>query len=137
MLLTVKPAAALCAVLLLTVAGCGGGAAKQPKANTSVPPTSAPATGIVQGRLLAVGGPAPGDPRPMAGTVTFIGPDGSTAKAPVDKTGRFSIGLYPGLYRIRGSSPTFDRGAVCSTRPASTTLIAGKTVTANVYCQMR
>jgi ABC-type glycerol-3-phosphate transport system substrate-binding protein len=127
-------------LLTATLAGCGG---KEPAAKTrtttppTTPPTSAPATATVRGRLLAVGGPAPGDPRPMSGTVTFTGPDGSTTKTRVDKTGAYEIGLYPGRYTIQGSSPTFDGGAPCNTSPPTTTLTAGKTTTANVYCQMR
>lgn len=124
-------------VLAAALAGCGGSDKTEAKPGTNAPPSSAPATAVVRGRLLAVGGPAPGTPRPMSGTVTITGPDGSTTKTQVDQTGTFEIGLYPGTYRIHGSSPSFDDGALCSTDPPSTKLAAGKTVTANVYCQMR
>lgn len=130
-------AAAAVILLAATVAGCGGSDKPAAKAGTNAPPSTAPATATVRGRLLAVGGPAPGTARPVAGTVTFTGPNGSTTKTQVDKTGRFEIGLYPGTYRIRGSSPSFNDGAPCATDPATTRLTAGTTVTADVYCQMR
>lgn len=130
-------ATAACAVLLaVALTGCGGGDTSKPKANNTAPP-SAPTTGVVRGRLLEVGGPT-NNRHPIAGTVTFKGPDGSIAKAPVDETGAFAIGLYPGRYEIRGTSPQVDNGRLpCSTASATTTLVAGKTVTADVICSIR
>lgn len=130
--------AATAAVLLLTgLAGCGGTDSK-PKPNNAAPPTAAPATAMVQGRLLMVGGPAPGKGQPIAGTVTFTGPDGSVTKTQVDESGAFAIGLYPGTYTIAGTSPVFNDGkGRCITDPVKTKLAAGKTVTADVACPVK
>ena len=127
---------ALACSLALALSGCGGGE-KKSEPDTSVPP-SAPSTAMVQGTLQFSGGPAGTKPRPVAGTVLFRGPGGSTTKAEVDSSGKFAIGLYPGTYTIEGTSPQYDGGkGRCTTDPATTKLTAGKTVTANVYCQVR
>ncbi len=130
--------AAAAVLLATTLTGCGGGDKPEPKAGPTAPPTSPPATGMVQGRLVTVGGPAPGTAKPVPGTVTFQGPDGSTTRTEVDESGRFAIGLYPGSYQIRGTSPTVQDGKLeCSTEKPRTTLTAGRTVTADVLCSIR
>ena len=128
---------ALGCILVLALSGCGGNDSK-PKAHTPAPPTGQP-TGMLQGTLETVGGPAPaGKPKPVAGTVTITGADGSTTKAPVDESGKFAIGLYPGSYRVRGTSPLVDDGkTVCTTEQAKVDLVAGKTVTADVVCSIK
>jgi len=124
-------------VLLLALAGCGGGDDSKPSSNTSLPPTGQP-TGILQGTLQTVGGPAPGKPEPIAGTVTITGPNGSTTKAQVDGAGAFAIGLYPGRYQVRGTSPLVNDGrTACTTKDSTVTLTAGKTVTVAVTCSLK
>ena len=131
-------------VLTLALTGCGGHEKKKPDADTSHPPT-APTTALVQGTLQFSGGPAgptsgpaQGKPKSIAGTIVFKGPNGSTTKTQVDATGKFAIGLYPGTYTIEGSSPLYEDGkGRCATDPATTTLTAGRTVTADVYCQIK
>lgn len=133
MLAPVKLTAIIAVALALGLAGCGGGGKPGPK-----PTLGTPTSGLVQGRLVEIGGPTPGDPRPISGTVTFKGPDGSVTKAEIDDSGHFSIGLSPGRYQIRGTSPLYNDGkATCSTDPPTTTLRAGSTVTANVVCSIR
>lgn len=130
-------ATAATVLLLAGLAGCGGTDSK-PKPNNAAPPTAAPATAMVQGRLVMVGGTAPGKGRPISGTVTFTGADGSVTKTQVDETGTFAIGLYPGTYTIAGTSPVFNDGkGRCITDPAKTKLVAGKTVTTDVACPVK
>ena len=129
-------ALALSCTLGLAVAGCGGD--NEPKiTGPTAPPSSLPAAvGTVQGRLLLAGGPAPGSPVPMPGKLTIKGA-GSTLHAEIGKDGRFAIQLVPGRYRITATSPNLNDGTmVCGTRPTTTTLTAGKTVTADVVCSV-
>ena len=131
----VKAAAlALGCLLVLGLSGCGG--SDEPEASgPTAPPTSPPASvGTVQGRLLMVGGPAPGTPDPVPGRLTIKGA-GSTLHADIGKDGKYAIQLAPGRYRITATSPEVDDGAMtCTTTPATTELTAGRTVTADVAC---
>lgn len=130
-------AASAAAVLLAaSLAGCGGDHSTK-KIDTSVPPTGQP-TGIIQGTLQLVGGPPSSKPKPIAGTVTFTGPGGSTTKAQVDESGKFAIGLYPGKYVVRGTSPLYQDGKLgCVTAEPKITVVAGKTVTADLGCSIK
>jgi hypothetical protein len=123
-------------LLALGVAGCGG--EDKPEASgPTAPPSALPASvGTVQGRLLMVGGPAPGAPDPVPGRLTIKG-TGSTLHADIGKDGTYAIQLAPGRYRITATSPSIDDGAMtCTTAPATTTLTAGRTVTADVVCSV-
>lgn len=136
----VKSFAIVASLLLATsLAGCGGsdGSDPKPRADTSVPPTGQP-TGMLQGTLQMVGGVSGATPEPVPGTITIAGPGGSVTKTEVDESGRFAIGLFPGSYQVRGTSPKFNgsRGT-CRTSEASTRLSAGDTVTVEVDCQRK
>jgi hypothetical protein len=125
---------ALCALTLGALAGCGHENPPTIKVGASAP--SPPPSGLVQGRLLAVGGPAPGKPRPLAGTISFKGPGGSTATTQVDADGKFTIELSPGSYVITGTSPSYESNkGVCSTEKPSTAITASGSATADVLCQ--
>ncbi|WP_148044916.1 hypothetical protein [Nocardioides marmorisolisilvae] len=127
---------ALGCILVLVLSGCGGGEKKKPDADTSIPPPG-PAAAMVRGTLEMVGGPAPGKPQPVGGTVTITSASGSVTKATVDSTGKYAIGLFPGRYTIRGTSPQINDGkTTCTTEKKTITLVALKTVTADVVCSI-
>jgi hypothetical protein len=78
----------LAGVLVLT--GCTG------------PDRAAP--GTVTGALVRVGGPAPGAAVPLPGEIVAVGPDGARFAVTAGKTGRYSLSLPPGVYRLTGHS---------------------------------
>lgn len=126
---------AVAAAALLLAAGCGGD--EKPEATpSSAFPT--PDSATVEGRLLAVGGPAPGDPRPMKrGTITLTGPDGSRISGQVDAEGHFAIGVTPGTYRVVGRSKDFNAGgADCLPKKRTVALEKGSNTTVDLYCSM-
>jgi hypothetical protein len=129
--------AVLLLALALGVSACGGdgGGHDKPAAQQTVQGTPLSAA-TVTGRLLAVGGPAGTPNRPLRGTVILHGPGGSIVKAPVGRDGKFQIQIAAGRYRIEGKSPDYLSGTgICRTDARTTTLILGKTVTADVLCQ--
>ncbi|MFL6159229.1 MAG: hypothetical protein ACJ72D_24350 [Marmoricola sp.] len=133
----VKSFAILASLLLATTLTACGGSDPEHKAGTSVPPTGQP-TGMLQGTLQMVGGMSGATPEPVPGTITIAGPGGSVTKTEVDASGRFAIGLFPGSYRVRGTSPKFNESkGTCRTSEASTKLTAGATVTIEVDCQRK
>ena len=58
--------------------------------------------GGVNGVLEEVGGPAPGIPRPVAGTVVFTGGGGTKSRVVVGSSGRFNANLSKGTYSVTG-----------------------------------
>jgi hypothetical protein len=92
------------------------------------------ATAIIGGRLLAVGGPAPGTAHPLPGTVILRSP-GSEITVPVGKTGRYSAEVPPGRYEVDGHSPLYGSGKYSCRALKPVTPAANGTTTANVYCQ--
>jgi hypothetical protein len=132
-------ALALGCVLALGLSGCGGDDEPKPKvAEPTAPPSSLPASvGTVQGRLLLVGGPAPGAESAAPGKLRITRP-GSSVKADIGEDGTYAIQLAPGSYRITATSPKYDNSdGTCRTDPPVTVIAAGKTVTADVYCVMK
>ena len=95
--------------------------------------------GVVKGRLVAVGGPAPGSPRPLAGTVSFTGPEAKSVS--VGKDGAFQISLPPGTYKVQGHSPLYGGGTyTCSPmnphpRPGETVVREGAATSVLVVCE--
>jgi Polysaccharide lyase family 4, domain II len=59
----------------------------------------------VTGLLVRVGGPAPGSPVPLPGTVAARNAAGAQFTATTGKNGRFRLSLPPGTYRLTGHSP--------------------------------
>lgn len=93
--------------LLLTgcaSAGATGHSSSQPPARV---------TGQVTGMLLIEGGPLgpggqqPGE-RPIAGTVTFTAAGHRAVSVKVGTSGKFSVSLPPGRYRVAGRSPSVE-----------------------------
>lgn len=72
------------------VAGCGGR-----------PDPHQAATGL----LVRVGGPAPGSPVPLPGTVVAQSVAGDQFTTTTGNDGRFQLSLPPGTYRLTGHSP--------------------------------
>lgn len=59
----------------------------------------------VTGLLVRVGGPAPGSPVPLPGTVVARNAAGEQFTTTTGKDGRFQLSLAPGTYRLTGHSP--------------------------------
>jgi hypothetical protein len=95
------------AVLALTIAilaGCSAGGYQQ----------------NVTGTFVRVGGPAPGSPFPLPGTITARAATGKTFTATASDDGHFRLSLPPGTYRVTGRSPLMQSGQM--TCAATTTL---------------
>lgn len=92
--------------------------------------------GTLVGHLYAVGGPAPGSPRGISGTITARGTNGSrTVKTSHD--GGFRIQLPTGTYTLRGHSRLYNQGASPCTAPHSVAVKRDQTVSIDVLCQMK
>ena len=88
-------AIAVLAVGIAALAGCGG----NPGYHQAVP-----------GRFVRVGGPAPGSPVPLPGTITARTATGETFTATAGRDGRFTLSLPPATYRVTGRSPLMQSG---------------------------
>jgi hypothetical protein len=133
-IVTIALCASLSALALGGLAGCGHD--KLPSVQVTDAAPTPPPSGLIQGRLLAVGGPEPGKPRPLAGKITFAGPGGSIATTTVDADGAFAIELSPGSYVVTGTSPAYEGSkATCHTTKPTTVITANGSTSADVYCQ--
>jgi len=59
-------------------------------------------SGGVEGTLEATGGPAPGLPRPVSGSVVVTGPGATTTRVHVGADGSFTLHLAGGTYTVSG-----------------------------------
>jgi hypothetical protein len=92
----------------------------------------------VTGTLLRVGGPAPGTPVPLTGTVSAVDAAGGRFTATAGRGGTFRLALPPGTYRLAGHSPLIDSGAGACTAPRPLHVTGGEPVPhVRVYCQIR
>ena len=82
-------------MVIAVLAGCGG----NPGYQQAVP-----------GMFVRVGGPAPGSPFPLPGTITARAATGGTFTATAGRNGRFTLSLPPGAYRVTGRSPLMQSG---------------------------
>ena len=90
---------AVLAAGIAALIGCGG----NPGYHQTVP-----------GKFVRVGGPAPGSPFPLPGTITARAATGETFTATANRDGRFKLSLPPGSYRVTGRSPLIQSGqAIC------------------------
>jgi hypothetical protein len=94
------------------------------------------ATGVLQGHLFGVGGPAPGLHQAWPGTVTVSGP-GLKRDIPVAADGAYSMTLAPGRYVVVGHSPRLDDGKTACQAANDSPVSAGATATVDVLCQLR
>lgn len=93
-------------------------------------------SGVVHGKLEAVGGPPPGPPRPLPGHVTVTGP-GPTRTTKVGPDGGYLFSLPPGKYSITGHSPRYGNNKSICNPMGQTVTITNKrrSLTVNVLCQ--
>jgi hypothetical protein len=64
----------------------------------------------VHGRFVRVGGPAPGSPFPLPGTIIARAVTGETFTVTAGRDGRFKLSLPRGTYRVTGRSPLMQSG---------------------------
>src|SRR5690348_16872419 len=100
---------AVLAVGIPVLAGCGASAGASPSNGLSGDPANQQA---VTGALMRVGGPAPGSPVPLPGTITARAATGRSFTATAGRNGRFRLSLPPGAYRVTGRSPLIQSGQV-------------------------
>jgi hypothetical protein len=102
------------------------------------PPAPAP-DGAVRGHLLFVGGPAPGRPHGIAGTLTLTQritqTDLITRHITVDQSGSYSASIPPGRWWVQGRSPAFGSGKYPCRANSVVVVAPDLTTKVNVYCQ--
>lgn len=102
---------AVFAVGIAVLAGCGS----DPGYHQAVP-----------GRFVRVGGPAPGAPFPLPGTITARAATGQAFTATAGRDGRFTLSLPPGTYRVTGRSPLMQSGQMICAAMAELHVSRGK-----------
>jgi len=107
-----RTCAGVLSALLLT--GCTAGvAAASTTASAAVYTAAGAARGHVTGKLVRAGGPMgpggkqPGE-QPLPGTVTFAAAGHRPVSVRVGTSGKFSVWLAPGRYRVAGRSPDIE-----------------------------
>ncbi len=135
--------------MVVVVAGCGsttvGGTPVGGASSTSLGGKTTPGTGTVLGTFQRAGGPAlPNGGTlvvPLAGVISFQRAGGGTTSVTVGKTGKFSVLLPPGTYRVSGRSASIQQqnpDGSTSTPPCSMPLTArvraGETERITVVC---
>lgn len=138
--------------MAVMVAGCGSttagstpvGGMTTPGGGASVTSTTL-GTGTVLGTFQRAGGPAlPNGGTlvvPLTGVVSFQRAGGGTTSVTVGKTGKFSVPLPPGTYRVSGRSesirqqnPDGSTSAPPCSQPLTTRVRAGETERITVVC---
>jgi hypothetical protein len=100
-------------------------------------PTSSPASNAtLTGRLIEVGGPAPGLARPVPGSVNIDGP--VSRHVSVGPDGKYAAALPVGTYTVTGAmgQDTTSPGG-CRTIADTVTLAAGQAVVSDVVCSVK
>ena len=101
---------------------------RTPIADTPASPTTVPLTCVtrisggagerppgITGTLRMIGGPAPGNNRSVAGTVSITSATGSGCDIAVSDSGVFDVAVPVGRYTVTGHSPSFGDGQyLCS-----------------------
>ncbi len=90
-----RKAVAVLTAGIVVLAGCSGSPGHQQ---------------AVPGTFVRVGGPAPGSPVALPGTITARGVTGQTFTATAGQNGHFTLSLPPGSYRVTGRSPLIQSG---------------------------
>jgi hypothetical protein len=128
--------AAVCLAGLIAACSSPRPAEGHPAAAPPATGTPASRAGTLTGHLYAVGGPAPGTPRPWPGTVTLTG-SGVHRDIGVNADGRFSVLVPAGTYTVAGRSPRYGSGAGVCRAAGPATVTAGHRTKADVLCQLR
>ena len=106
--------------------------------STSLTYQLAPSRYLVTGTLVESGGPAPGAPKPISGTVAIRSgttADGSVvATAAASADGRFQVSLGPGVYVFTADSPLVSGLPCISTAPL---VLPGPSRTVEVECSIK
>src|SRR5260221_7020910 len=85
-------------VAVVVVIGCSHTAAE----------SSASSIGVITGTLAVIGGPAPGTPRPIEGTVTATNQTHqSRFHTAAGNDGQFELRLPPGIFTVIRSTPAY------------------------------
>jgi hypothetical protein len=98
--------------------------------------SGSPHHGTLSGRLYVVGGPSPGAPRAVDGTVVGVGPSGRhIAKAGGD--GHYTMHLPVGTHAVSGTSPSYNNGLSPCVSTAMVTVTKDHLNTNDVWCLVR
>ena len=137
--------------LALAIAGCAASAPPAPARHSAGRVVTAPARdgeGRVIGTFIRMGGPlGPGGKQPpdrlLRGTVQFLAAHHRTVAVRVGRSGRFSIWLRAGTYRVSGRSPSLleqlPSGAVRETTCSAQqqiAVVAGRALRISVVCNV-
>jgi len=91
----------------------------------------------VPGRFVRVGGPPPGSPVPLPGTITARAVTGGTFTATAGNSGRFTLSLPPGSYHVTGRSPLMQSGQMICVATAELRVTRSKPAdSVNVVCSI-
>ncbi len=103
------------------------------------PGSTSRSSGTIIGVLQAVGGPPPGTPRPLPGTITIRNWEGTTITASAGSAGTFSVQVPVGSYILTGHSHLYESGtSECTAAPPGTiTVTAGGTIRTTIDCEER
>ncbi len=92
----------------------------------------------VHGTFVRVGGPAPGSPVSLPGTITARTSTGQTFTATTGRNGRFTLSLPPGSYHVTGRSPLMQSGQMICAATADLRVTQGKPASPiTVVCSVR
>jgi hypothetical protein len=80
----------------------------------------------VRGTFVRVGGPPPGAPFPLPGTITARAATGQTFTATAGQDGDFKLSLPPGRYEVSGRSPLIQSGQVACAPATDVRVIRGQ-----------
>ena len=111
----------LLVLISLGVAACS----QQPRATT----------GTLQGHLYRVGGPAPGSPVPLSGTITVTG-NATSWEIKADVDGYYTVAVPPGRYTVTGHSPNINDSRQPCPAPNPGQISIGRTTTLDSYCSI-
>lgn len=88
---------------------------------------------MIVGSLTAVGGPAPGDGRPVAGRFIYTDRPDQMAEVDVPASGEFRVEVEPGTYNV---GATFGNDLACD-GPNLLDVAEGEEEAVEFICQMR
>jgi hypothetical protein len=124
-----RSAAAVLMAGIAALAGCAGRPVDQHTADGPVHQQAADGPvyqQAVPGTFMREGGPAPGSPVPLPGTITAHGVTGQTFTATAGPNGRFTLSLPPGSYDVTGRSPLMQSGQAACPAAAELRVTRGK-----------